>query len=220
MPPSKKEGNDPWGDNGGGFPSSSSTVTTDDPVWNESNDPFAASAVTDPTYESPNFFDAGFDVDGDGAEGDGHGAPGGKVPPHAATGKVALSPVAICSVIGVANFIQGGIVGGAVGTMHAVADGFTTGARHDPGFGRYVLAAGGASAVSFGAWLGTYTSTKCVLKVSRGKSDLANSFGAGLLAGCVSSLRAGNARVILASGVTSGVLMTALDAFSLATKAA
>ena len=124
-----------------------------------------------------------------------------------------LSGTAYCTILGLGNFIQGGIVGGAVGTVHAVVDGFTTGLRNEPGFGRYVMQAGGSSAASFGVWLGSYSATKCTLRISRGKNDLFNSFGAGTIAGMISSLRSRNPRIIVVSGVASGVLMTALDAF-------
>ena len=129
-----------------------------------------------------------------------------------------ISAGSFCTILGIGNFVQGGVVGGAVGSIHAIADGFTTGIRHDPGFGRYVVQAGVSSAASFGVWLGVFTSSKCVLKLSRGKSDLFNSFWAGTSAGMASSLRTRNPRIIAVSGLASGVLMTALDAFGGTTK--
>ena len=61
--------------------------------------------------------------------------------------------------------------------------------------------------------LGSYSAAKCTIRISRGKNDLFNSFGAGSIAGMVSSLRSRNPRTIVASALASGVLMTALDAF-------
>ena len=195
---------DPWGSNKFNDPVPEQT-------WSEDNDPFATTGGAEPSFNSEGFAE---ESDADNLDGlDGEEGLGAKKKQGGEDKRAQISGTAYCTILGLGNFIQGGIVGGAVGTVHAVVDGFTTGLRNEPGFGRYVLQAGGSSAVSFGVWLGSYSATKCTLRISRGKNDLFNSFGAGSIAGMISSLRTRNPRIIVVSGVASGILMTALDAF-------
>jgi hypothetical protein len=125
--------------------------------------------------------------------------------------KPVISPSVLCTAIGVANFIQGGILGGVIGTFHASIDGFSNGYSRQPGFGRFLFSSGVSSAASFGGWLGAYTSVKCYMKSTRAKDDFLNSFGGGFAAGMVGTLRSRNPRIMIISGLGSGVLMSILD---------
>ena len=199
---------DPWGTDKNKF---------NDPVpessWSEDNDPFATIGSGEPSFNSEGFVEESDTENIDGQDGSTTDDPLSAKRKQGSDKRAPISGTAYCTILGLGNFIQGGIVGGAVGTVHAVVDGFTTGLRNEPGFGRYVMQAGGSSAASFGVWLGSYSATKCTLRISRGKNDLFNSFGAGSIAGMISSLRSRNPRIIVVSGLASGVLMTALDAF-------
>ena len=85
--------------------------------------------------------------------------------------------------------------------------------RH-PDFARELGAATVTSGLSFGAWVGVFSATKCTLRVARGKKDIMNTFGGGFMAGVVTTMKTRSPTTMLASGIGSGILLAAFDSFS------
>jgi len=120
-----------------------------------------------------------------------------------------------CAATGVVAFIYGGALGGALGGLQTAVEGFGAGLHNQPSsFSAHVLRGAGANAISFGGWLSAYSLVKCQLKVTRGTEDALNSFGAGMAAGMIGSLRTRNPMMIGASGLASGTFMAVLDSIS------
>ncbi len=88
----------------------------------------------------------------------------------------------------------------------------SAGARGKPLIQHTLLRARG-SAVSFGAWIGTYRGAQCSMVVARGgKKDAFNAFAAGFVAGALPALPTRNPRVILFSALGSAGLMGSIEA--------
>jgi hypothetical protein len=212
----KKDAEDVWGVSG--FEDSKDFQdTTVDPakIWTDSQSDTEQQFVSDSGYDfkEPKVDDE-FIPDEDGETSVGDPLSLGPKSQFGKENKVKISPEVGCTVAAAVNFIEGGVVGALVGGVHAVVDGYSHGFARQAGFGRYVVGASLGSAVSFGGWLGSYKGTKCYMRAMRGKDDTLNSFGGGFVAGLVGSLRTRNPRVMVVSGIGSGILMSVLDVAS------
>jgi hypothetical protein len=116
-----------------------------------------------------------------------------------------------CTALGITNAIQGGIFGGTLGIMIGAFEGSRLGLTMRSGLTRHALRSGGANAVSFGFFLGSYTGVKAYMRMSRQKNDVINSFTAGTVAGMLGSLRTRSLYIVIGSGIGCGVIMAVMD---------
>jgi len=184
---------------------------------------------SDPVFPSNEEFGAG-EVWGDGgqqtdqAEGLGGTLTPPPPPPHPSSSAArnlqreqalkenpALIPI-ICGLGGVGMMTKGFMAGFVYGVGSTAIEGYQAGLSSQPGFGSLVLRTGVSSGGSMAVWLATYSTASCACQLYRGgKKDSLNSFVGGFSAGCVSTLRTRNPRVILLSGLTQGVIFTAME---------
>jgi len=139
----------------------------------------------------------------------------GKEGEVSAATKLQLSPATLCTIVGISNVVQGCAVGCVFGGVSAVFEGASQGALRQPGFPQYARQASWKNGKLFGGWLGVYSGSKCALRTVRGKDDIFTNFVAGFLAGSVGVLKTRHPPTILLNGLSSGVLMGVMNAFSL-----
>jgi Tim17/Tim22/Tim23/Pmp24 family len=192
-----------------------------DEEWKE--DAPGLGGFSDPVFPSNEEFGAG-EVWGDGGQQTDQveGLPQINPPPPSGAAKnlqreqalkenPALIPI-ICGLGGAGMMTKGFMAGFVYGVGSTALEGHQAGLSSQPGFGSLVLRTGVSSGASMAVWLATYSTASCACQLYRGgKKDSLNSFVGGFSAGCVSTLRTRNPRVILLSGLTQGVIFTAME---------
>jgi hypothetical protein len=124
-----------------------------------------------------------------------------------------LGTAGICGLLFVRNFVEGGVIGMAFGGIKGVIAGFQTGSNKAPGFARAVYAEAAINGRSLGLWLGTYRASKVLFARTRGVQDHLNTFAAGFCAGSMYMLHTRSPVQIMASGLSSGAMLSVLAAF-------
>jgi hypothetical protein len=126
---------------------------------------------------------------------------------------VKISGPAYCGVVGLANLIQGGIAGGAIGFVHTMHDAYQQGIMRQPDFPAYLRQGVFRQSINFGGWLCVYGAAKCMSTHIRKKNDAMNDFVGGFFAGSVVSLQTRNPRTIIAAGLANGSVMLVMHSF-------
>ncbi len=126
---------------------------------------------------------------------------------------VKISGPAYCGVVGIANLIQGGIAGGAIGFVHTMHDAYQQGIIRQPDFPAYLRQGVFRQSINFGGWLCVYGAAKCLSTHVRKKNDAMNDFVGGFCAGSVVSLQTRNPRTIVAAGLANGSVMLVMNMF-------
>lgn len=117
----------------------------------------------------------------------------------------------VCGLRGL-SFCASGFVGGCIfGGFSAVMEGSNLGITKQPGFARAVMASSASSGVAMAAWIGVYSSGKCMAQLYRGKTDVVNTFVAAFAASLVTTARTRNPRLMLTNGIMHAAMFSAMD---------
>lgn len=119
-----------------------------------------------------------------------------------------------CGILGVGNLCEGFMIGTIFGGVQGIVGGASSGVIRQPGFGRLLFQSAISSGNSLGVLLGVYSASRCSLALTRKVDDKFNTFAAGFLGGCVSSLKSRNPRFILLNGAAAATVITILDSFT------
>jgi hypothetical protein len=167
--------------------------TAEEAVWN----------LEIPGEEGDNFADADADPSTDGKVKDGVGK---KV-----EDQVVLSPgvkSAICIVTVLYGSCTGFIGGAGIGALESL---MLRAAQKEAFTVRAMLLNAVQNGKQLAGLFGVYLGARCTLKAVRGKDDRLNIFTSGFLGGLVYGLKYRQPKVVLASGVLTGIALTFLD---------
>lgn len=123
--------------------------------------------------------------------------------------------ISLCAALGISYALVGGAIGSVFGTFQGITQGVSSQLHRQPTqLARFTMQCAFSNGVSFGMWLGCYSSVKCTSGVMRNKDDALNAFFGGSVAGALSSIRSRSAPLIIASGLSGGVLMAIMHSFT------
>ncbi|EME28090.1 hypothetical protein Gasu2_62390 [Galdieria sulphuraria] len=91
-----------------------------------------------------------------------------------------------CLVSGLSGFASGAVIGAALGGLSGGLDAYRMGFRGQPLL-QTIVSVAGNKALPFGAWMGVFSFSRCVLYGAGIRNNLVNAASAGFLAGCAAT---------------------------------